>query len=100
MGTVINFAKPKPAGMKNPTSVSDQIKCRSLDEKLQEQYEKAGYSNNQQLTKDQAQALINQMYLANPSMGALYGDAQKILSNAISLGQSNWFNQLFIQSEP
>ena len=100
LGTAINFMQPKPAGIKNPTSLKDQVKCREVDAKLQEQYQEAGYSNNQQLSRDQAQALINQMYLANPGMSALYGDASKILGNAINLGQSNWYNQLFIQSEP
>jgi len=88
--SAINYIKPDSAGPKNP--VEDYLKCALLDAKLLDEYEAAGYAPGQELTREQAEALLNEMYLNHPEMRQLYDLPSTMLDNAIGEGRSHPFN--------
>lgn len=84
--------KPDSIGPKRP--LKDWKNCATLDSKLQEEFENAGYVDGQQLTRSQAEGLLNSMYLSHPEMRKLYDLPSTMLDNAVGAGRSNWFNSL------
>lgn len=91
-GWISDIIQPKAAGPKHP--VRDYLKCASLDSKLKNDYEEAGFGPLQQLTREEAEDFLNTEYLKYPEMRLLYDNPSKMLDSAVDMGKSNFFNYL------
>lgn len=96
--TAIKAMKPSGVGPLHP--LRDYLECGQLDGKLKDEYERAGYQPGQQLTRAQAEAFLNSMYLSHAEMRKLYDRPGAMLDNAESAGMGNWFNSLMDQAHP
>jgi RHS repeat-associated protein len=92
IGTAINLLDTKPAGPKDP--LNDYVECGLLDAKLQKEYEKAGFTDGQRLTRDQAEGFLNNMYLQYPDMRGLYPSPSQMLDVAEYNSMDHWFYQM------
>lgn len=98
LDTAIQAMKPDAIGAKHP--IRDYLECGDLDGELQDDYINAGYKPGQQLTRTQAEQLLNSMYLSHPEMGQLYDLPGTMLDNAEAAGIGNFFNSLMDQAHP
>lgn len=70
------------------------LHSRSFDYNLNVCYERAGYSCGQQLTRSQAQDLLNFMRASNPEMRDLYPEPGSMLDEAELNSKDNWYYRI------
>ena len=92
VGTAISLLNTKPAGPKDP--LNNYVECGLLDAKLKQAYEKAGFTDGQRLTRDQAAGFLNAMYLQHPDMRGLYPSPTQMLDVAEHNSMNHWFYQM------
>lgn len=86
----VNIFQPKAAGPRHP--IRDLIQCRTLDHRLLKFYKSSGYHIGQQLSRAEAERLLNAMYIKYPEMRHLYNRPSDMLNDAVEKGRSNWWN--------
>jgi RHS repeat-associated protein len=88
---VIDLIDTKPVGPNNPINY---VECGLLDAKLQKEYERAGFTDGQRLTRTQAEGFLNDMYLQFPEMRGLYPSPAQMLDVAESNSMNHWVYQM------
>jgi len=96
--SLVEATKPGAIGPKHP--VRDYLECGELDRDLRSDYKRAGYYEGQQLTREQAERVLNAMYLSHPEMRQLYDLPEVMLDGARDVGLKNLINSWFDQAHP
>lgn len=98
MESLVNASKPGAVGPRRP--VKDWLQCGALDSKLKDLYEREGYRDGQQLTRQQADDFLKKAYEGHRDMRNLYDSPATMLDAAREKGRSNWYNSLLEQAHP